>query len=159
MKVQTAGGGTETRHDLTYVRESEQDVQILSEPGKETATVFKPTAAGTYNVTLTAKDAAGAEARTVISFDVYGGQAGTWAQRDGVKIDRTADRYLDNPGDTAKIVVKSPFKGQVLVSVERERVRKIWLTEVDGNGAVVEIPIDESYAPNCFVSAWTLAAR
>lgn len=152
VKVQTAGGGSETRHDLTYVREMERDLEVLSTPGRESIATFKPTVAGSYNATMTAKDVAGAEVRTIVSFDVYGGQPGAWAQKDGVAIELTPDKDSYKAGETAKIVVKSPFKGQALISVEREKVRKIWLTEVDGSGGVVEVPVEGGYAPNCFVS-------
>ena len=92
--------------------------------------------------------------QTVVSFDVYGRTEddGAWAQREGIRIDLTADKDSYKAGDVAKVIVKSPFKGTALITVEREKVLKSWLAEVDGKGGAVEIPIDESFAPNCFVS-------
>ncbi len=152
VKIQTAGGGTEIRHDLSSLKEMESDVALNPAIGQELAATFKPRAAGTYNVTAIARDAEGREVKTIISFDVYGGDAGTWAQQDGVKIELQPDQDSYKAGDTAKIIVKSPFKGQALISVERDRVLKTWLAEVDGNGGVVEVPVEESFAPNCYVS-------
>lgn len=153
VKIETAGGGNDIRHDLKYEKQSETDISISPETAKELVTSLKPAKAGTYNITVTAKDDEGKAVVTVVSFDVYGGEENaTWAQREGVKIDLTADKDSYKPGDTAKIIVKSPFKGTALISVEREKVLKSWLAQVDGKGGVIEVPIEDAFAPNCFVS-------
>ncbi len=154
VKVQTAGGGTDIRHDLTYEKVSETEITLAPEVSKEEVAKLKLAKAGTYNVTVNATDAAGAKVQTVVSFDLYGRSEteGAWAQREGIRIDLTADKDSYKAGDVAKVIVKSPFKGTALITVEREKVLKSWLVEVDGKGGAVEVPIDEAFAPNCFVS-------
>ena len=154
VKVQTAGGGNDIRHDLTVKRISEQDITISPIIAKELVATLKLADAGTYSLTITATDAKGATVQTVSSFDVYGAQPqeGAWAQNEGIKIELTADKDSYQAGDVARIIVKSPFRGTALITVEREKVLKSWLTKVDGAGGAVEVPIDDSFAPNCFVS-------
>ena len=72
---------------------------------------------------------------------------------------RCADRagpdkpeYL--PGETAKVLVKSPIAGQALVTVERRSVMKSFVTEIKSNAQAIEVPIDASMAPNAFVSVF-----
>lgn len=154
VKVQVAGGGTDIRHDLAMERESEQGINISPEASKEKVAALKLSKPGTYNLTITAKDAQNAVVKTVVSLDVFGrgSQDGTWAQNDGVKIDLTPDKQEYKPGEVAKIIVKSPLKGTALVTIEREKVLKSWLTKVDGKGGAIEVPLEEGFAPNCFVS-------
>ena len=154
VKVQTAGGGTDIRHDLTVQRISEQDIAISPIIAKELVANLKLADAGTYTLTISATDAKGAAVQTVSSFDVYGAQPqdGAWAQNEGIKIELTPDKDSYQAGDVARIIVKSPFRGTALISVERDKVIKSWLTKVDGAGGAVEVPIDDSFAPNCFVS-------
>lgn len=151
VREATAGGGTNVRNELALAKVSESDVTISPEPGKERATVFKPTAAGTHNLTFTARDANGAEVRTVISVDVFGADDMTWQQDDGIKIELVADKDSYQPGDTAQIIVKSPFKGTALVTVEREKVLQSSVQPLDAGG-VIRLPVTEDWAPNVFVS-------
>ena len=154
VKVQTAGGGNDIRHDLIVKRILEQDVTISPTIAKELVANLKLADAGTYTLTISATDTKGAAVQTVSSFDVYGAQTqqGAWAQNEGIKIELTPDKDSYLSGDVARIIVKSPFKGTALISVERDKVIKTWLTKVDGAGGAVEVPIDDSFAPNCFVS-------
>ncbi|MES2705319.1 MAG: alpha-2-macroglobulin family protein [Verrucomicrobiota bacterium] len=152
VRVQTAGGGTDVRNDLVFAKVGEEELTVSPEPGKEQAWTFKPQVAGTHNLTFTAKDESGREVRTVISIDVFApASEPAWRQDGGVRIELVADKDKYAPGDTAKVVVKSPFSGLALVTVERERVLRSELKKVESGGAI-ELKIDDDWAPNVFVS-------
>src|SRR5262249_13326012 len=56
-------------------------------------------------------------------------------------------------GEVARFQVRMPFRAaRALVSVEREGVIKSFVTQLKGNAPVVEVPIENAYAPNVFVS-------
>ena len=148
VRVETAGGGSSVRNDLVFAQVSEHTVTVNPAGG---ALTFKPGAAGTHNITFTARDSKGAEVRTVVSVDVFGTGDMTWQQKDGVKIELVADKDSYAPGEKAKIVVKSPLKGTALVTVEQNTVLWQKLMPLEPGG-VVEIPVDEAWAPNVFVS-------
>ena len=158
VKVQTAGGGADLRRNLTMQKISESDLTISPTVAKELVTTLKLAEAGTYNLTVTATDAKGASVQTITSFDVFGAKApeGAWAQNEGIKIELTPDKDRYRAGEVAKIIVKSPFKGTALVTVEREKVLKSWLAQVEDQGGAIEVPIDDAFAPNCFVSVLQL---
>ncbi|RYD33338.1 MAG: hypothetical protein EOP86_13635, partial [Verrucomicrobiaceae bacterium] len=151
VRVQTAGGGTDVRNDLTFVPAGDEELTVQPELGKEEAWTFKPQAAGTHNLTFTAADSSGREVRTVVSIDVFSPQEQVWRQNDGVKVELLADKDRYQPGDTAKVVVKSPFSGTALVTVERDRVLRSELKKVESGGAI-ELKVEDSWAPNVFVS-------
>lgn len=148
VRVETAGGGSSVRNDLVFAKVGEQTLTLNPAGG---AFVFKPGAAGTHNITFTAKDAKGADVRTVVSVDVFGAHAMTWQQQDGVKLELVLDKDSYNPGETAKVVVKSPLNGTALVTVEQSSV--LWQKlQPLAAGGVVEIPVQEDWSPNVFVS-------
>jgi uncharacterized protein YfaS (alpha-2-macroglobulin family) len=68
-----------------------------------------------------------------------------------------AERYA--PGDTARIVVASPFaRSTALVTVEREGVLDARVATLDGAATPVDVPLGERHMPNAFVSV-TLLSR
>ena len=151
VRVQTAGGGTEVRNELVFAKVGGEDLTVSPELGKEEAWTFQPKVAGTHNLTFTASDADGKLVRTVVSIDVYAPREITWEQDDGVKSELVPDKDEYQAGETARIVVKSPFSGTALVTVERESVLYSTLKKVEAGGSV-DLLVDESWAPNVFVS-------
>jgi uncharacterized protein YfaS (alpha-2-macroglobulin family) len=76
----------------------------------------------------------------------------------GLSIDTDKASYAS--GDTAKILVRSPFKeADALVTVERAGV--LWRNVVHVRGAmpVVDVPIDGRYYPNVFVGVHLVRGR
>jgi uncharacterized protein YfaS (alpha-2-macroglobulin family) len=105
---------------------------------------------GRYRVV--AKDmASGASAS--LWFYASGWGYAPWAMDnpDRIELDLDKEKYL--PGDKAKVQVRAPFAGKLLLTVEREKIlsqRMVTLTE---NTATLEIPITDQFKPNAFISA------
>ena len=53
--------------------------------------------------------------------------------RDDVRLDLKPDHESYAPGDTAEILVEAPFSGTALVTVEREKVLRSFVTQLEGN--------------------------
>ncbi len=70
------------------------------------------------------------------------------------RIDLIADKKSYKPGDTAKLLVASPFTGTVkaLMTIERSGVIESKVLDLTGNSNTLEIPITEEHIPNIFVS-------
>lgn len=70
------------------------------------------------------------------------------------------DQRKYQPGDTARVLVKSPFKlATALITVERGGVFERSVTTLHGAMPVVEVPIRDEYFPNAFVSIHLLRGR
>jgi uncharacterized protein YfaS (alpha-2-macroglobulin family) len=75
-----------------------------------------------------------------------------WNYRDEVRLELQPDRSEYAPGETARLLVKTPFSGVAWVTVERDKVLRSFSARLDGNAPVVEIPIERGEFPNVFVS-------
>jgi uncharacterized protein YfaS (alpha-2-macroglobulin family) len=70
------------------------------------------------------------------------------------------DRPTYQPGDVAKVLVKSPFKeATALVTVERGGIFERRVEKLRGAMPVIEIPIVDAYYPNAYVSVHLLRGR
>jgi hypothetical protein len=103
---------------------------------------------GVYIVELEASDKLG---RTqVVRVDLYAGgeQAVTWTKPPAGVFTVTADKASYRPGDTAALVLQSPFqKGEALAVVEApEGNRYEWLP-VEGGAATYHLPIRGTWTP------------
>jgi uncharacterized protein YfaS (alpha-2-macroglobulin family) len=115
-----------------------------------------PTKPGHYLLEFTARDSAGRQVVTTTSFQVYGVGATAWDYKNPFQVELVSEKDDYTAGETAKIMVKTPISGDALVTVERERVLRSFVTHLEGNAPVIEIPVQPGDAPNVFVSVMLL---
>jgi len=121
---------------------------------------FTPAEGGYYIFTVSGADEEGRRTETSFSFYVFGGGDAWWAREDSDIIELVSEKYDYKPGETAKIMVKSPYdEAQALVTVEREGVLDRWLTATKGGADFITVPIKEKYLPNAYVSVILLKGR
>lgn len=115
---------------------------------------FIPPEPGTYVVKAEGLDAAGHRIRSAAFVWVAGRGTVAWRQENNDRIELIADRREYAPGDTATLLVPSPFTGTVtaLITVERGRIRRAEVRTLEGNAPTLAIPLSEEDAPNVFVS-------
>jgi uncharacterized protein YfaS (alpha-2-macroglobulin family) len=114
---------------------------------------FTPPKAGYYWVKASLKDPGGNLNESSVSFYTLGTEAVGWRYPNDDNLTIVADKNSYAPGDTAKILIQSPFQqGQALVTVERASIRQSYVTEITNNSPVFEIPLKEDDGPNVFVS-------
>ena len=111
-----------------------------------------PRDTGLHFLTLRGTDGEGHAFATVTSFHVYGTKDFPWLYEDGLRVKLVAEKKSYRPGDTARILVLSPIEGTALVTVEREKVLRSFLTELKADKPVLEIPLSQDDAPNACVS-------
>lgn len=117
---------------------------------------FVPEQPGQYMLELTTKDSAGRAVVTSTSFQVYGVGATAWDYRNPYQVELVPEKDGYTAGETAKILVKTPISGDALITVEREKVIRSFITHPEGNAPVVEVPMLPADAPNIFVSVMLL---
>ena len=93
--------------------------------GPEPAPLQIPFPSGGYfELTATARDAAGHLTRTLTSFYVLGEGYTAWERFDHNRITLVPERSTYRPGDSARIMIQSPWeRATALLTTEREGVR------------------------------------
>ncbi len=136
------------------------DSMMLTGQEKPVSGQFTVKAAGYYLLTAEGQDPSGRRTLSEVSFYAVGSGYVAWEREDDDRIQLVPDASRYKPGETARIMIKSPFeKAKGLVTLEREGV--LWQTAVELNGSTptIEIPIAEKYLPNVFVSVILLQGR
>jgi uncharacterized protein YfaS (alpha-2-macroglobulin family) len=133
---------------------------------------------GEVELVALARDDAGRAAEAATTVWVSGaGAAGEWwfAQGDDDRIDLLPEQREVQPGQTARLQVRMPFReATALVTVEREGVIDARVVTLRGRDPVVEVPVpahrtgrrgaaqgtgEHSWAPNIVVSVLVLRGR
>lgn len=121
--------------------------------GKATFT-FTPTNGGIFKITTVTRDSVGSEVRAANTVWVSSREYVAWRQQNSNRIDLIADNDSYIVGDTAEILITSPFQGsaEALITVERGDVLKAERVTMDSNSYVYTLPIEPEFAPNVYVS-------
>ena len=138
---------------LRYISESEeQEIAKLScavRAGRGVVT-FKPTDYGEYVVRM--RDPEGG-ASADIRFYCSGAGYVPWAKEQPSRIELVADKEAYAPGDEAVVLVKAPFAGQALLTVESDRVHVARSMVMEANTAEFRFPVDGAFGPNVYCTA------
>lgn len=115
---------------------------------------FTPPQGGSYHVIAESLDAQPA-ARSSIFVWASGRDYVSWRRTNEDRIDLIADKGVYRPGETAEILIPSPFQGEqwAWITVERGGVLKQEVIQLPSNSYVYRLPIEEQYVPNVYVSA------
>jgi uncharacterized protein YfaS (alpha-2-macroglobulin family) len=115
---------------------------------------------GEYLMIATAKDAEGRSTTTRTWFYAVGGGYTAWERYDHNRIDLVPEKKTWKPGETARIMVKSPWEhATALLTTEREGVRTWKTFELTSTQTTVSVPITEKDIPNLYVSVLLLKGR
>lgn len=134
--------------------------QVRTEAGKALRLRFKVPEGGSYYLRATATDLRGNTIRTETYFYATGRGYVAWARNDDDRIELIGEKSTYAPGETAKIMVQSPYEeATALVTVEREGIISSRVTRLVGSAPQIEIPLTEAHLPNAFVSVILLHGR
>ena len=126
----------------------------------ELACTLKPPARGSLIVRARAVDAAGNAVFARRDLWVPGSDDAWFAGSDSDRMDVLPERPQYEPGQTADLQVKLPFRNATaLVTVEREGVLDSFVVPLTASNATVRLPIKASYAPNVAVSVLAVRGR
>ncbi|WP_310396252.1 MG2 domain-containing protein [Hymenobacter sp.] len=145
-----------------YVYNSQRREQtILSQTravGAASSFSFTPIYSGEYEVRVSRP---GASSYVTQQFYAYGygdTQSNSFEVNNEGAVTMEADKASYAPGETAKLLLKSPFAGRILVTVERANVLDHFYVTTDGKAAEVKIPIKAGHVPNVYVTATAVRA-
>lgn len=121
---------------------------------------FVPAQPGQYEFSVSAKDEAGRPAESAALFHASGDGEAWWRRGDTDVVEIVADKKSYKPGETARLMVKSPYaNATALVTVEREGVLSRWTQTLKGGASLVRVPLDDRSVPNVFVGVVIVKGR
>jgi hypothetical protein len=121
---------------------------------------FQADKPGFYYLAANAEDQAHRAVASSVGFYCYGSGAAGWEHYDHDRIDLVADRAEYSPGDTATIMVKSPFtQGTGLLTIERNGVRHHEIFKIESSSPTLQVQLGEPDSPNVFVSVLLVRGR
>jgi len=148
------------RGNTTWTYEVEEipvlDAQTVTTNEDGTAGLsFTPPRGGVYKLIASTRDTRGNTIVTSTMFWAAGRDYVPWRQQNSNRIDLIADKTDYEIGDTAQILITSPFQGsaEALITVERGGVLSAERVTLDTNSYVYELAITEDLAPNVFIGA------
>lgn len=157
VRKKAAGGG------YTWVTETKDDVLQTCKTrtkGQKASCKIDVPDSGSYTLRATGKDTKGRAVTSSTSFYAWGGSNTWWGSNDSEKVNLVPDKKHYKVGDTARIMVQSPFKkAQALVTVERLGILQQETVTIKGSTSTLEIPITEEMLPNAYVSVTLLRGR
>ena len=74
------------------------------------------------------------------------------------RLELTLDKSAYRPGQTAKLYIKAPFPGTLLLTVEREKMLSYRTIVMKNNTTTLSIPVRYAYRPNVYLSATLIRA-
>ncbi len=149
--VEITAGRLEWKYIKGDWSEQVADVQTCSqqsalEPG---TCSFETPLGGSYQITAIVTDELGRKNQSRFTRWVSGGQLPPARKVEQEKVTLIPDKETYQPGDTAKILVQSPFSpAEGMLTVDRNGVLYTTRFEVEDGSTTLTIPIEEEHIPN-----------
>ncbi len=137
---------------------------ITTDATGEAVARFTPPVGGSYRIV--AQDAASLKAdespiRSSVFIWVTGEKEVAWRRDNNDRLTLISDKAEYAPGETAQILIPSPFSGEqtALVTVERGRIIQQQVISFNGSSYVFRLPLTEAFAPNIYISVVLVQGR
>lgn len=120
--------------------------------------VYQPPVGGSYKITASASDSVGNELRTATYSWAVGDDYIPWRAQNDRIIELVPAASAYQIGETAKVLITSPFQGeaQALVTIERGEVLSTEVLTLRSNSQLYEFEVRPEHAPNIYVSAFII---
>lgn len=115
---------------------------------------------GVYVVEISGRDFLGRQVLVRADTFVSGAAAVSWPRKRDQVFEMTPDKNTYSPGDTAKILLKSPYQeARALVVVEAPKANEYRWVDVKGGQATFNVTITPDMAPNLPLAALLVRGR
>lgn len=141
---------------LKYISQQKQEVienKNINIVGSNSYYPFTAKESGDYEFRISAPNS-----DTYVSYSFYAyGWGDTYASSFEVnnegKIDITLDKEKYSIGEKAKALLKLPFDGKVLVTIERDKVMEHFYLKSDNKTAAFDLKLEDKHVPNVYITA------
>jgi len=144
------GGQWQSRQVQTSVAKQ----TVTTDAKAEAIATFTPAEGGSYRVVASARDGGGRTVRASLFVWVAGTGYVSWRRENNDRFSLIADKTSYKPGETAEILIPSPFSTPhwALITVERGGVLSHEVRKIDGNSLLYRLPITAAHVPNVYVT-------
>jgi uncharacterized protein YfaS (alpha-2-macroglobulin family) len=140
-----------TKGRWSQVESKPEECNVKSADGDVKCT-FKPKAGGVYRVTARVLDDRERPNESELTLWVAGGKQPPQRGVEQQKVELIPDRKDYGAGDTAEILVQSPFApAEGLLTLRRSGLVRTERFRMDGPSRKLKVPIEEGYTPNIHV--------
>ena len=149
IENETGGGRWEWTVEDSVVSEQ----QVTTGANGEATFTFTPAEGGSYRIVAAHPGAHVAQSSIFVW--VSGRDYVSWRRTNEDRFDLIADKGAYVPGETAEILIPSPFGGEqwALITVERGSILQREVIQLPSNSYVYRLPITDRHVPNVYVSA------
>ncbi|MGB8648786.1 MAG: hypothetical protein WCF84_26350, partial [Anaerolineae bacterium] len=135
-------------------REAVAQGKLRTDAGGAYDLALTPAHGGEYMLTVQGQDARGNPVTGQHAVWVTAADENvSWPLEQARRIHLVADQANYSPGDTARLLVQSPYpRATALVTVERDQVLWHQVIALESNSALIAVPIQAAYTPNVYVS-------
>lgn len=136
-----------------YISEEQEqiiDSVLVSISERPEIIKYTPVEYGSYRLRLFSPHTDHTSAAT---FYVSGWGYAPWSMTNPDRLDLELDAYQYEPGQIAKMLVKAPFEGKLLLTIEKDEVLHYKTYDLEGNMAEIDFEVLPEYAPNVYISA------
>ena len=114
---------------------------------------FRPLYSGEYEVRIMRPEASNYVAEYFYAYGSGDTAGNSFEVNNEGEVIIEPDKPKYEPGETAQLLLKTPFPGRILVTVERDRVLDHFYVDTDQKSARVSIPIRGGHVPTIYVTA------
>lgn len=158
--VREIGSDGRLRWRSTRTEEVKIEETLSTEAGKARRLTLPIEEGGSYIFRAESRDVRGNQVLSETHFYATGSGYVAWQRSDDDRIELVPEKKSYQPGETARIMVQSPFEeATALVTVEREGVMSSKVVTLTGSAPQIEIPITDAHMPNVFVSVMLITGR
>lgn len=153
VQEQDAAGKIEWKSTVEEIPVSTFDNLATNADGEASVT-FTPDKGGVYRARVSSEDDQGNPGYASAYLWVAGDDYIPWQQTNDRGFRLVTDQKSYTPGQTARILIASPFEGETyaLVTVERGRIRKSQVIRLENNSTIFKLRITPDLAPNAYIS-------
>ncbi len=148
---QVVAGSERDRNQVTYKPVAQATVRSGEQPQP---VQFTAPEAGAYRIRANLVGSSSDATATERSLWATGTGSFFWGRRDQAKLELQLDRETYKPGDTATVLIQSPFEaGELFLSVVRDRPLYQTIVPVQGSAPQVQFTVTPEMLPNAAVEA------
>jgi hypothetical protein len=114
---------------------------------------FVPDLSGNYELRVSAPGVGTYVERDIYAYGWGSTRFSSFSVNNEGQIDIVADKEKYTVGETANFLLKTPFVGKILITVETDKVLDYFYVETDKRAASFTLNIKEEYLPNVYISA------